>query len=102
MISLGTEARNVEKLIAHHDARIRFRKRFSQTAIGFNVRRQQPIVAINYQNVFDFSGRDCRRAKRRKTHERTRENRLPHEYGTQSGERQAAVIRAEEDSPHEI
>jgi hypothetical protein len=102
MISLGIEARNVEKLIAHHDARIRFRERFSKAGIGFNVRRQQPIVAINYQNVFDFSGRGCRRAKRRKTHEQACENHLPHEYGSQSRERQVAVRRAQEDSPHEM
>ena len=101
MISLGIEARNVEKLIAHHDARIQFRKRFSKAGISFDVHRQQPIVAINYQNVFDFSVCGCGRAKRRKTHQHAGEEHLPHEHGTPSPERQAVVVRAQEQSPHE-
>ena len=98
MISLGFETRNVGFLCAHDRARIRFRKRFSKAAIEFNVRRQQPIAGINYQNVFDFFGRGCRRSK---THEHARENHLPHEYGSQSRERQVAVIRAQGGCPHE-
>src|SRR5271165_4961743 len=101
MISLGIEARNVEKFIVHHDARIRFRKRLSKAAIAFNVRRQQPIIGINYQNVFDITGRNCRRAERCKANEDAGKNDLLHEYGAQSRESPAVVMRAQEQSPQQ-
>ena len=77
MISLGIEARNVEKLSPPRRSDP-ISQALLKAGIGFNVRRQQPIVAINYQNVFDFSVCGCGRAKRRKTHQHAGEEHLPH------------------------
>ena len=92
MICLGIEARRAEKLIADHGARVRFRKRFSEAGIDFNVDRQQPIVGINYQNVFDFSVRGCQRANRRKTEDKRGKGKLPNCTPTPLGASTDAIV----------
>jgi hypothetical protein len=79
MVSLGIEVRNVEKLIVHHGARIRFRERLPNADVVFDRRRQQPISGVNDQNVSDFSGRNRRRTQRREANEDAGNYDLPHE-----------------------